>query len=87
MYKPLPFPDRINVWETGYEHYYHALTNKVILTYEKELMLTSIKIDKIKHWINDHCQGDTSGGVAVFVLIYIMLSMIRYSLKMTILYI
>ena len=66
MYKPLPFPDRINVWETGYEHYYHALTNKVILTYEKELMLTSIKIDKIKHWINDHCQGDTSGGVAVF---------------------
>ena len=29
MFKNFPTEaDRINVWETGYDHYYHALSNK-----------------------------------------------------------
>ena len=66
MCKNLSRPDRINVWETGYNHYYHALSNKVALSYEKETILGSMQIDKIKHWLNDHCNGESSGGLAVF---------------------
>lgn len=67
MYKPIADSnDRRNVWETGYHHYHHALTNKVNLEYGKVTVGTKEDIDMIKHWINDHCMADTSGGVATF---------------------
>lgn len=66
MCKNLLRPDRINVWETGYDHYYHALSNKVVLSYEKETVLNNTQIDRIKHWLNDHGNGDPYGGLAVF---------------------
>lgn len=67
MYKDFPTEaDRINVWETGYNHYYHALTNKVVLSYNKEVVNNSTKLNNIKHWLNDHGNGESSGGLAVF---------------------
>jgi tetratricopeptide (TPR) repeat protein len=66
MYKDIGETDRINVWETGYEHYYHALSNKAVLSYNKEIISDSTKLNKIKHWLNDHGNGELSGGVAVF---------------------
>lgn len=66
MFKNLGKPDRINVWETGYEHYYHALTNKVVLSYEKEILTNSENIENIKRWLHNHGNGESSGGLAVF---------------------
>ena len=58
--------DRINVWETGYNHYYNALANKTVLSYEKDSICDTIGIYKLKHWLYDHGNGESSGGVAVF---------------------
>lgn len=66
MFKNYYLPNRINVWETGYNHYYHALSNKVALSYNKEIVHNSTDIDDVKHWLNDHGNGESSGGVAVF---------------------
>jgi tetratricopeptide (TPR) repeat protein len=66
MYKNYLLPDRINVWETGYDHYYHALSNKVVLSYEKEILTNGEKIEKIKRWLHNHGNGELSGGLAVF---------------------
>ena len=67
MFKNFPTEaDRINVWETGYNHYYHALTNKVALSYSKVVVNDSNNLDTIKHWLNDHGNGEPSGGLAVF---------------------
>lgn len=66
MFKNMTSPNRINVWETGYEHYYHALTNKVVLSYEKEILIDSAKINNIKRWLHNHGNGEASGGLGVF---------------------
>lgn len=66
MFKNIGLPDRINVWETGYNHYYDALANKTVLFYERENINGSTNLDNIKHWLNDHGNAETTGGVAVF---------------------
>lgn len=66
MCKNMTFPNRINVWESGYEHYYHALSNKVVLSYEKEILTDGEKIENIKRWLHNHGNGESSGGLAVF---------------------
>ena len=66
MYKNIDTLDRINVWETGYNHYYNALANKTILSYMKDSICDTIGLYNLKHWLFDHGNGESSGGVAVF---------------------
>ncbi|ALO15947.1 hypothetical protein L21SP5_02315 [Salinivirga cyanobacteriivorans] len=53
-------------WMTGYDKYEQALANKVesINTIN---VATPQGLNNLKHWINDHGKGDSTGGLAVFV--------------------
>ena len=55
------------VWMTGYENYYKALANHVIDTIQRIDMTTPNGLDKLKHWLNDHGNGQATGGLANFV--------------------
>lgn len=67
MYKPnLSNTDNANVWETGYDKYKEALSNKVIIEYHSISISSPADLDTLKHWLNDHGSGDESGGLANF---------------------
>lgn len=67
MYKPeYVGSDRMNVWETGYTHYNDALSNKVVMGINSINVSTPTGLDLLKHWLNDHGVGATTGGLANF---------------------
>ena len=66
MYKNIVLPDRNNVWETGYDKYKKALSNKVVTEYHTINVATPYGLDLLKHWLNDHGSGEDSGGLANF---------------------
>jgi len=49
-------------WATGYDKYKRAMQNRV-----KDIYRTPEGLNVLKHWINDHNEGATIGGVACFI--------------------
>jgi tetratricopeptide (TPR) repeat protein len=71
-YGDLINPDAIGlgvdkVWETGYNNYYLALNNKVADSLSYIDVSTPNGLNTLKHWLNDHAQGEESGGLAYFL--------------------
>ncbi|MCX6258825.1 MAG: T9SS type A sorting domain-containing protein [Bacteroidia bacterium] len=50
-------------WMTGYNYYYHAMHNRLQQVYTIPCR-TPAELTVLKHWINDHLDGSTTGGVA-----------------------
>jgi len=53
-------------WMTGYEKYDSAFTNKID-SYFKIIITDSTKLDILKHWLSDHNEGDSIGGLSNFI--------------------
>ncbi|HRY32147.1 MAG TPA: T9SS type A sorting domain-containing protein [Bacteroidales bacterium] len=54
-----------NGWVTGYQLYYNAMLNRASDFYAIDVS-TEEGILTLKHWIHDHLEGSTAGGVATF---------------------
>jgi hypothetical protein len=52
-------------WMTGYDLYYSAMHNRISGSYKIDVG-DSDGLLILKHWINDHLNGDDDGGCAVF---------------------
>ena len=52
-------------WMSGYNKYDTSFYNK-IKSYSKITLTDSTKLDILKHWLNDHNEGDSIGGLANF---------------------
>lgn len=54
-------------WITGYDFYMKAMENKPVLdVYKIQKSSDTTMIWEMKHWLNDHNAGDTTGGVFYF---------------------
>lgn len=62
----MDIPNNWRVWMTGYEEYLKALDNRVIENYYSIDVSTPEGLNELKHWLNDHGDGATSGGLANF---------------------
>jgi hypothetical protein len=54
-----------SVWMSGYDKYYHAMQNRLIEAYTIEAN-TPEGLEVLKRWLNDHGDGSSGGGYAVF---------------------
>ncbi len=54
------------VWMTGYDNYYNALSNKVVDEIRSINVSTPTGLNILKHWLNDHGNGEATGGLANF---------------------
>ncbi len=52
-------------WMTGYEKYYRAMQNR-IEDYWGFALNSAEGLTILKHWLNDHANGEETGGLAVF---------------------
>lgn len=67
MYKPnLSTNNRRNIWISGYDEYYNALSNKVVIETNHINTTNASDLEILKHWINDHGTGSATGGLACF---------------------
>lgn len=53
-------------WMTGYDNYYNALYNKVVEGIHSINVSTPTGLNTLKHWLNDHGNGEATGGLANF---------------------
>ncbi|MCK4676876.1 MAG: T9SS type A sorting domain-containing protein [Bacteroidales bacterium] len=53
-------------WMTGYNNYDTSFYNK-LKSYSKITITDSTKLDVLKHWLSDHNEGDSIGGLANFI--------------------
>jgi len=60
-------------WMTGYDLYYSAMKNRLSNIYSIPVG-TPEGINTLKHWINDHLNGEESGGLASFYAQYMSVS-------------
>jgi hypothetical protein len=54
-------------WMTGYENYDTSFYNR-LASYSKITITDSTELYILKHWISDHNEGDTSGGLGNFIV-------------------
>jgi hypothetical protein len=52
-------------WMTGYDKYYHGMSNRVLDYYKIEVG-TPQGLEVLKHWLYDHGNGSAVGGLACF---------------------
>ena len=63
-----PIPKEYKKWLSGYEKYDSSMFNRLD-SYNTIFITDSVKLDIMKHWISDHNEGDSIGGLANFVAI------------------
>ena len=51
---------------TGYDNYFNALSNKVVEEIHRINVSTPTGLNTLKHWLNDHGNGEATGGLANF---------------------
>lgn len=61
MFSPSPH----NMWMTGYDKYYQAMSNRIAEVYQIDVS-TEEGILTAKHWLHNHLEGSDVGGVANF---------------------
>ena len=52
-------------WINGYENYYHAMQNRILNAYKLRI-LTVDDLTNLKHWLHDHLNNSSVGGLASF---------------------
>ena len=55
----------LRAWMSGYDKYYQSQQNK-IKSYNQIMINDEDDIELLKHWINDHNEGSSTGGLSVF---------------------
>lgn len=55
-------------WMDGYNKYYRGMKNRVVSVKKIPLGTSYYSLDKLKHWLSDHADGSSTGGVAVICL-------------------
>ncbi|MCX6235361.1 MAG: T9SS type A sorting domain-containing protein [Bacteroidetes bacterium] len=53
-------------WMTGYEKYDTSFSNRLI-SYSKITITDTAKLTVLKHWLSDHNEGDSIGGLCNFI--------------------